>query len=222
MGIPAVIEGEGSGVIYRLGERVLTIGRSPANLIRLLDPSVSRRHATIFWDMAAYQIRDLQSKNGILVNEGPVVEAHLMYGDRVQVGQTLFKLTKDTGPVDQDSVLKRRVMSREAVDSATSKLDRQALKDALDTDSVPEPGAPSPGDGRHCHHPPPGPPESGRHTLRGDGGKGGDVPQALRGQRREGPSGLRRRGGARPGQQRTRGRGVCGLHAMQSPVLHRP
>jgi len=143
MGILAVIEGEGSGVIYRLGQRVLTIGRSPANLIQLLDPSVSRRHATILWDTAAYQIKDLKSKNGVLVNEAFVTEALLVYGDKVRVGQTLFKLIKDTGQVDQDSVLKRRVMSKEAVDSATIKLDREALKSALAAGSAPDPGAPA-------------------------------------------------------------------------------
>lgn len=140
MGILAVIEGEGSGVIYRLGQRVLTIGRSPANLIQLLDPSVSRRHATILWDTAAYKIRDLKSKNGVQVNEESVAESHLVYGDRVRVGQTLFKLVKDTGQIEQDSVLKRRIMSKEAVDSATIKLDRDALKNALAEGTAPSPG----------------------------------------------------------------------------------
>lgn len=126
MGILAVIEGEGSGIIYRLGQRVLTIGRSPANLIQLLDPAVSRRHATILWDQAAYKIRDLKSKNGILVNDESVLEAHLKYGDLVRVGQTLFKLVQDTGQVD-DSVLRRRLMSKDAVDSATVKLDRATI-----------------------------------------------------------------------------------------------
>ncbi|NOZ00981.1 MAG: FHA domain-containing protein [Deltaproteobacteria bacterium] len=143
MGNLAVVEGEGNGVVYKLGQRVLTIGRGPANLIQLLDQSVSRRHATIMWDQAAYRIRDLKSKNGVMVNDRLIQEAHLQYGDLIRVGRTLFKLVEESGDVD-DSVLSRRIVSRESVDSATMKLDRNALKAAL-AGADPEPTEPMSG-----------------------------------------------------------------------------
>jgi len=115
---------------YRLGQRVLTIGRGPANLIQLLDQSVSRRHATILWEQSAYLIRDLKSKNGIEVNHEQVVQAHLQNGDVIQVGETTFQLVRDTGQED-DSVLRARSLVRESVDSATIKLDKNAVKNAL-------------------------------------------------------------------------------------------
>ena len=56
------------GASYVLGLGETTIGRLPENDIVLDGDGVSRRHARIRWDGAAFEVEDLGSKNGAMVN----------------------------------------------------------------------------------------------------------------------------------------------------------
>lgn len=64
----------------------LTVGRDPRCHISHPDPLLSRRHAEFVLDSQQVKIRDLGSRNGILVNGTKVPEQVLAPGDRVQLG----------------------------------------------------------------------------------------------------------------------------------------
>jgi len=65
----------------------VAVGRDPRCDISLADPLVSRRHAEFVASGQSVVVRDLGSRNGILVNGRQVQEAVLRPGDVVQVSQ---------------------------------------------------------------------------------------------------------------------------------------
>jgi len=68
----------------------LSIGRDAANVLAISDPSVSRRHCVVVRDADKFKVRDLESRNGTLVNGTPVREQLLRHGDQLSVGDSLF------------------------------------------------------------------------------------------------------------------------------------
>lgn len=82
-------------MVYRGGELAdqveadqfpLVIGRSNANDVVIIDKEVSRRHALIDCIGGIYVIEDLNSKNGILVNQKKRARALLRSGDIISFG----------------------------------------------------------------------------------------------------------------------------------------
>ncbi len=71
------------------GVRV-TIGREADNMIQLPHEKVSKHHAVIVSAKDVWEIKDLQSTNGVLVNGKPVQSAKLTDGDRVKIGPFEF------------------------------------------------------------------------------------------------------------------------------------
>ncbi|HUF37390.1 MAG TPA: FHA domain-containing protein [Anaerolineales bacterium] len=82
-----LVRPDGEQMVSEIPER-LSLGRSPQNDIRLDDQMVSRFHARIEKSQLGYEIRDLDSMNGITVNrvriETPVV---LKIGDAITIGE---------------------------------------------------------------------------------------------------------------------------------------
>lgn len=74
----------------RLEKLPLVVGRGPDTDLRLNDRWVSRRNCELYDVGGVLWVRDLGSANGILVNDQPVVESHLMPGDELTVGMTTF------------------------------------------------------------------------------------------------------------------------------------
>jgi transcriptional regulator with GAF, ATPase, and Fis domain len=68
----------------------LSIGRDAANVLAISDPSVSRRHCVVTRASDVFKVRDLESRNGTLVNGTPVQEQVLRHGDQISVGDSLF------------------------------------------------------------------------------------------------------------------------------------
>ncbi len=70
----------------------MTIGRNPGNELRVNNPSISRKHARITYDVQTGQcmITDLKSSNGTYVNGNRVQAQVLVDGDRVRVGEFPF------------------------------------------------------------------------------------------------------------------------------------
>ena len=68
----------------------LSIGRDAANTLAISDPSVSRRHCVVTRSGETFKVRDLDSRNGTLVNGTPVQEHILHHGDQLSVGDSLF------------------------------------------------------------------------------------------------------------------------------------
>ena len=81
----AVLVGS-NGRRFELAATESTIGRLPECTVTLDDPSVSRRHAVIRRNGAAYEIEDQNSTNGVRVNGELVTNAPLATGDRLELG----------------------------------------------------------------------------------------------------------------------------------------
>ena len=79
---------ESAGVrAFEIVDNEVHIGRELDNTLRLPDPSISRHHAVIRKVGGGYEIQDLQSSNGVLVNGNRVQSSPLRDGDRVTLGQ---------------------------------------------------------------------------------------------------------------------------------------
>lgn len=79
---------KGKSGIAEVSRPIFTIGRDPGNDCCLPDETVSRLHATIFFDEAGfYSIVDHNSANGTLVRGNSVLsQARLSAGDLIQLG----------------------------------------------------------------------------------------------------------------------------------------
>jgi pSer/pThr/pTyr-binding forkhead associated (FHA) protein len=77
----------------------MTIGRVTGNDIVIDNLAVSRQHARIRQDGADYWIEDLESGNGVLVNDAPIVKALLRDQDEILVGKhTLVFVSEAQAP----------------------------------------------------------------------------------------------------------------------------
>ena len=85
-----------NGTKHELDEGKALIGRSKDCDIQLADPNVSRRHAEVRQEGAAYWIVDLDSTNGMEVNGRPLKRAKLRQGDRITLGSTELVFRRDT------------------------------------------------------------------------------------------------------------------------------
>lgn len=79
---------ESSGVReFELVDNEVKVGRELDNVLRLADPSISRHHAVIRKTDAGFEIQDLGSSNGVLLNGTKVQTSPLQDGDRITLGQ---------------------------------------------------------------------------------------------------------------------------------------
>jgi hypothetical protein len=85
-----------NGTKFELDGIQTVIGRSKDCDIQLADPNVSRRHAEIRQEGAAYWAVDLDSTNGMEVNGRRQQRAKLRQGDRIVLGSTELVFRRDT------------------------------------------------------------------------------------------------------------------------------
>ncbi len=83
-----VLAGPLAGETFPLIDDVTTIGSMKGNTIVIADGSVSRRHAAIKIDQMRYEVADMNSTNGVLVNGQRIHKVFMKDGDRVQIGTT--------------------------------------------------------------------------------------------------------------------------------------
>lgn len=75
-----------------LSDDVTTLGRAATCQIIIDSDFASRRHAQIIRRDDSYWLRDLNSKNGVLVNNEPVTaELLLSDGTEIRIGETVFR-----------------------------------------------------------------------------------------------------------------------------------
>jgi signal transduction histidine kinase/ActR/RegA family two-component response regulator len=102
-----MVEGPQTGRKFKVGD-VAVIGRSADVHVQIEDAGVSRNHARLQrTDMGGYQLEDLGSKNGTLVNGVPVQRRVLVFGDKVQLGPRVLLLFTPYDPVE-DQILQRQ------------------------------------------------------------------------------------------------------------------
>ena len=89
-----VIEGPDTGgraVLDAVSAKIL-IGKGPLCELRLTDPSVSRRHASIELTDHGVLVTDLDSTNGSFLGDARVVAAYLSSGVRLRLGGTTIEV----------------------------------------------------------------------------------------------------------------------------------
>lgn len=109
----------------------LTIGRAYSNLLRLDAEEISRVHAIIYRRGHEFILRDLDSKNGVLVNGQKVVNTLLNPGDEIVIGE--FRLMFDP-PKSQTA---QQVSPREAAAKAPAD-EKPARAAAVAVQTVPD------------------------------------------------------------------------------------
>ena len=86
-----VITGPSKDSTIPLQDAEATVGRDPTNAVAIIDPSVSRKHCLLRREEdGRFQIKDLDSRNGTLVNGLPVKEQWLHHGDEIATGDSSF------------------------------------------------------------------------------------------------------------------------------------
>ena len=84
------IAGPRKGEIFRWEDAILSIGRDPSNRLPILDSALSRHHCQIERQGDSHAIRDLDSRNGTLLNGAPLLDELLRSGDEIKLGASAF------------------------------------------------------------------------------------------------------------------------------------
>jgi DNA-binding NtrC family response regulator len=96
-----VVEGPEVGATLASAGDHASLGSHEGNDLVLSDPTVSRFHSEIQIDRRGARIRDLDSRNGTVVDGTRVVEAYLKSGSLIRLGRALlrFELEADVRPL---------------------------------------------------------------------------------------------------------------------------
>jgi pSer/pThr/pTyr-binding forkhead associated (FHA) protein len=87
VGLLVVKRGPNAGSRFQLSDGQTTIGRHPSSDIFLDDVTVSRRHAEVHHDGAAFTVNDVGSLNGTYLNRERIEQAMMHSGDELQIGK---------------------------------------------------------------------------------------------------------------------------------------
>ena len=123
-----VVFGPNLGKTYYLQQDEHIIGRSPSCDIHLDDDSISRRHAKITVAHNQTTVHDLDSTNGVFINGHQLPRAVLKDGDRLHLGETVFKYLSST---NAESKFHDDVYHMMTVDDLTQVFNRQYLQESL-------------------------------------------------------------------------------------------
>src|SRR3990172_3606419 len=106
--------------VFRLvdGESI-TVGRAPTNAIVVKDERCSRNHAEVFQSQGQWTLRDLDSRNGQLVDgKRSKTDSSLQAGDVVRIGNSQLAFVHDLSQAFPDSHTLLR--TAQAVDSVAT------------------------------------------------------------------------------------------------------
>ena len=91
----AIVNGADSAAVHRIGKSQTVIGRSPDSDFVVTDEEVSKKHCRLLVDGSTCNVKDLESRNGTVVNGRPLragVSERLRHLDEIQVGDTRMVL----------------------------------------------------------------------------------------------------------------------------------
>ena len=80
------ISGTLAGTVRELSDSQISVGRDEANQLRLVEPTVSRKHCIIQQVDEQFELIDLDSLSGTFVNGLPVRRKLLDHGDTIRIG----------------------------------------------------------------------------------------------------------------------------------------
>ncbi|HZU53981.1 MAG TPA: FHA domain-containing protein, partial [Holophagaceae bacterium] len=98
---------------FDLVDAEVHIGRELDNALRIPDPSISRHHCVIRKAGKAFEIQDLQSSNGVLINGNRVQASPLKHGDRVTLGQIQITFLDPDAAPDEGATVAIQAMGAE-------------------------------------------------------------------------------------------------------------
>ena len=124
-----VIDGPRLGQCVHVHEVPVVIGRSPTADFHIEHPSISRQHCTVWQDVLGASIRDLGSKNGVLVNGTRVRRAQLSDGDHIGLGEVMLKFVAGGS---LEARYHEALFGLANVDSLTQLLNRRAFREQVD------------------------------------------------------------------------------------------
>jgi pSer/pThr/pTyr-binding forkhead associated (FHA) protein len=101
-------------LFIRVTNRRQVVGRSDECDIQIPHPSVSRRHAEIWQYLGVLRVRDLESRNGTLVNGVKVAESQIEIGNVLHFGDVAVGVATE---VDAAAQTDKRRLSGTTVDS---------------------------------------------------------------------------------------------------------
>jgi hypothetical protein len=96
IGAIAFTEGPLEGQVFQLTQDVTTLGQAAGSSIVLVDPTVAKKHVGIRRDPSGYELADLGSEGGVLVNGHRVAKRMLAAGDVIRIGtsEMVFRMEK--------------------------------------------------------------------------------------------------------------------------------
>jgi two-component system cell cycle response regulator len=120
------------GTRYPLAGVSLLIGRDPAADVTINNPFVSRNHACIQPNSAGgYDVVDLQSTNGVYVNENRCKSTKLRDGDYLRIGNYIYRYLEG-GNVETQ--YHEEILRLTIIDGLTGTHNQRYLRDYLDTE----------------------------------------------------------------------------------------
>jgi signal transduction histidine kinase len=128
-----VLRGVDEGKQFDLAGPTTTVGRHSANAVALHDTQISRRHLEVRAADHGFEVVDLGSGNGTLLNGKPVTTAPLRSGDHIAVGQTVMLFTggQNDAPADGSDLTERvRLLARGQDPNFPSAIVRTVAADA--------------------------------------------------------------------------------------------
>jgi hypothetical protein len=102
------VGGEVEGKTFLIGERMLTIGRTPNNAIQITDAAASRQHCQVKPVDGGLQIVDMSSTNATFINDQPSKMGRLAEGDELRIGEARFVFRRHVD-ADRDDRLAGKV-----------------------------------------------------------------------------------------------------------------
>ena len=99
-----IIQANGEERTVELRERTTSVGRSHENSIEIDDINSSRKHCVIEKSSGGYDIVDLKSRNGTLVNGILVLRKELRPGDCIEIGKTRMFFEHVSSEYSQETI----------------------------------------------------------------------------------------------------------------------
>ena len=124
-----VIDGPRLGQCVHVHEVPVVIGRSPTADFHIEHPSVSRLHCSVWQEVLGASIRDLDSKNGVLVNGTRVRRAPLVDGDHIMVGEVMLKFVAGGSA---EAAYHEALFGLANLDSLTQLYNRRAFREQIE------------------------------------------------------------------------------------------
>lgn len=94
----SVVQGAQAGQDFPIEAGLVTIGRDADNQIIIADENVSRHHCELRFTGSDFEVADLGSTNGVILNGRLVQRATIEDGDSLELGRTLLKFHIRPGP----------------------------------------------------------------------------------------------------------------------------